>query len=61
MELDKKWIEELMEGNVDSIFQDVADHFDLKYGDISPCQAMRLSKVITAFTGILVEYKNQNK
>jgi hypothetical protein len=61
MELDEKWIWEVVEGNTDSIFQDVAEHFDLKYGDISPCQAMRLSRVVMDFTEILVEYKNQNK
>lgn len=61
MELEKKWILEVVEGYVDGLFQDVADHFDLEYGDVSPHQVVQLDKIIADFTELLVEYKNQNK
>jgi len=61
MELEKKWILEVVEGNVDSLFLYVAVHFDLEYGDVSPNQMERLDKIIADYTELLVEYKNQNK
>ena len=46
---------------LDLHFQSIAEEFDVASGDITPCQAMKLSEIARELTELSVEYVKQNK
>ena len=49
-----------VESQLDLHFCSIAEDFDVKYGDITPDQALRLSKIKELLTELSVEYVIQN-
>jgi hypothetical protein len=49
-----------VESQLDLHFCSIAEDFDVEYGDITPDQAFRLSKINELLTELSVEYVIQN-
>ena len=57
----KEVISEHIEIQVEFLFESVCEEFDLKYGDITPCQTVKLEQIKDDLTDLLVEFVTQNK
>ena len=54
-------IEGIIEAQIDLIFESVADHFELKSGDFSLEETLKLEDVQKRLEGILTEYVKGNQ
>ena len=61
VEKQKSFIRQIVDVQLDFVFDVIADEFELEFGDITPHQAIALSKIGDQLTELLQEYVNQNK
>jgi len=57
----KSIIRQIVDVQLDFVFDTVADEFELEFGDITPNQSFTLSELGDKLTELVQDYVNQNK